>query len=817
MTGGNEEKYGMLEKATITFDFIQSNSTAHIGPFSAIAELVDNAYDASASNLTIDFVDTSGISALRILDDGVGMSPQETRDIVAFGHSRKADKTNMVGRYGNGLKSGAFHLGSEFFLLTKHVDAESNTQTHTVLLISSKFHSDNGLKSGVFVPCPSFDGNGYELPMTVMQKARHEQEMEIIRQYGPLGGRSLQSWFNDIPGENGTLILISGLQRTLNGDLSFNTNDPYDITLDGDDLEPWQSSLRFYLSILYLDARMNIVLRGKEVIPRKVSGHWMFRRNKSFKGNEFKGAFLTLLGERVQNIEMVKKELSQHNSAIGTMNVSDMSISREARIANSKTRNKRTEIVEKINQLSMEKQQFEKAHKVADKLFNARIGLNIVDRQNYGINFYINKRLIIGNYRKLKFYKQPNSIGVSMFLDLDYSTFLPANNKQGFHNQKEFQLLVRKCNETLTLYDKYLMGEAIPHHLESAWQIENAFDMAPIELWSTLWSKMGYQHPTSPHSLQKVLDTKQREIIGEETGFWRLCTNPNCRKWRKVDSLVEINGDLNINFICSDVIGSSCADKADQEIFRPLQEPKPIKQHSSFSTSDVARRSNMMNAIPKREPTPDISHRKKFKVEPFDEGPDSVFEIDRMIDRNSDNDQYGYNSEGCFEDCGSPQSIEIISSKIKPRTSSRRKSKRLGSVKREADFEQDEEEEEEVISVKRSRIAVGSTSKAASQTKNREKWLEEKLNEHLVALGKTPLRKNETRDIDGKSNVETYGRRRELKGKNSVDRLERMTNVMSNLLQYLKTIPEVELQIPDVEPDKIFSVLTMIDNQLKKL
>ena len=53
--------------------YLHTNSTSHVWPFSAIAELIDNAYDpdVSASQLRIDVEEIDGQTCLTFLDNGM--------------------------------------------------------------------------------------------------------------------------------------------------------------------------------------------------------------------------------------------------------------------------------------------------------------------------------------------------------------------------------------------------------------------------------------------------------------------------------------------------------------------------------------------------------------------------------------------------------------------------------------------------------------------------------------------------------------------------------------------------------------------------
>ena len=74
---------------------------------SAIAELVDNAFEAGASKVCISIggADESGDSDLRVViaDNGVGMKPRTLGQSLQFGWSSRFNRRDSFGRYGMGL------------------------------------------------------------------------------------------------------------------------------------------------------------------------------------------------------------------------------------------------------------------------------------------------------------------------------------------------------------------------------------------------------------------------------------------------------------------------------------------------------------------------------------------------------------------------------------------------------------------------------------------------------------------------------------------------------------------------------------------
>lgn len=197
-------------------------------------------------------VDINNEQFLELRDDGLGMAREEALHAITFGHSAKC--SYKIGRYGNGLKSGAFHLGRELLLVTK------KDGIITALLISHRFHEDQGLTNSVFVPCPSFDLDGIPICQTESEKDRFNLEMKIIGKYAPLGSRTLAELADKITGSTGTIIIIGNLRRSVTGELAINTTkDPTDIIVDsGEENKPWRESLRKYLEFIYLKPRMRV-------------------------------------------------------------------------------------------------------------------------------------------------------------------------------------------------------------------------------------------------------------------------------------------------------------------------------------------------------------------------------------------------------------------------------------------------------------------------------------------------------------------------------------------------------------------------------
>ncbi|ETE59891.1 MORC family CW-type zinc finger protein 2A, partial [Ophiophagus hannah] len=124
----------------------------------------------------------------------------------------------MIGRYGNGLKSGSMRIGNDLILFTK------KENTITCLLFSQTFCETEGLN-------------------------------ELMNQ------------FNAIYGKTGTLLVIYNLKLALNGEPELDIlTDEKDILTDRmPENYPEEKSLRAYTAILYLNPRMRIFIQAEKV------------------------------------------------------------------------------------------------------------------------------------------------------------------------------------------------------------------------------------------------------------------------------------------------------------------------------------------------------------------------------------------------------------------------------------------------------------------------------------------------------------------------------------------------------------------------
>uniref|UniRef100_A0A8D0GTC7 MORC family CW-type zinc finger 3 n=1 Tax=Sphenodon punctatus TaxID=8508 RepID=A0A8D0GTC7_SPHPU len=271
--------------------FLHTNSTSHTWPFSAIAELIDNAYDpdVNAKQIWIDKTVINEHVCLTFADDGNGMNSDKLHKMLSFGFSDKVTMNGRVpvGLYGNGFKSGSMRLGKDAIVFTRNGEImsvgllsqtylEATKAEHVMVPISLTYHLRQ-----VINPADSKASL-----KAILAHSLFSTEAELLAELNAIMGKNGTSTL----GKKGTRIIIWNLRRDKNGETEFDFDtDKYDIRIP-DDLDeatgkrgykkqerPDQIvaesdySLRAYCSILYLKPRMQIVVRGQKVKTQLVS------------------------------------------------------------------------------------------------------------------------------------------------------------------------------------------------------------------------------------------------------------------------------------------------------------------------------------------------------------------------------------------------------------------------------------------------------------------------------------------------------------------------------------------------------------------
>ncbi|XP_049729109.1 MORC family CW-type zinc finger protein 4 isoform X2 [Elephas maximus indicus] len=275
--GGGPQAFG-IRLSTMSPRYLQSNSSSHTRPFSAIAELLDNAVDpdVSARTVFIDVEEVKGKSCLTFTDDGCGMTPHKLHRMLSFGFTDKVIKKSQcpIGVFGNGFKSGSMRLGKDALVFTK------NGGTLTVGLLSQTY-LECVQAQAVIVPIVPFSQQTKKMIITEDSLP----SLEAILNYSIFNSENdLLSQFDAIPGKKGTRVLIWNIRRNKDGksELDFDT-DQYDILVSDFDTEEkgtggvtselpeTEYSLRAFCGILYMKPRMKIFLRQKKVTTQMIA------------------------------------------------------------------------------------------------------------------------------------------------------------------------------------------------------------------------------------------------------------------------------------------------------------------------------------------------------------------------------------------------------------------------------------------------------------------------------------------------------------------------------------------------------------------
>ncbi|XP_077621591.1 MORC family CW-type zinc finger protein 3 [Crocuta crocuta] len=262
--------------------FLHTNSTSHTWPFSAVAELIDNAYDpdVNAKQIWIDKTVINDHICLTFTDNGNGMTPDKLHKMLSFGFSDKVTMNGHVpvGLYGNGFKSGSMRLGKDAIVFTKNGESMSvGFLSQTYLEVIKAEH--------VVVPIVAFNKHRQMINLT-----ESKASLAAILEHSLFSTeQKLLAELDAIMGKKGTRIIIWNL-RSYKSATEFDFDkDKYDIRIPEDldettgkkgykkqermdQIAPESDySLRAYCSILYLKPRMQIILRGQKVKTQLVS------------------------------------------------------------------------------------------------------------------------------------------------------------------------------------------------------------------------------------------------------------------------------------------------------------------------------------------------------------------------------------------------------------------------------------------------------------------------------------------------------------------------------------------------------------------
>uniref|UniRef100_A0A1A8DR41 MORC family CW-type zinc finger 2 n=1 Tax=Nothobranchius kadleci TaxID=1051664 RepID=A0A1A8DR41_NOTKA len=501
--------YSSLSRAQLTFEYLHTNSTTHEFLFGALAELVDNSRDASATRIDIYTEKRSELRGgfmLCFLDDGIGMDPMEATHVIQFGKSSKrSPESTHIGQYGNGLKSGSMRIGKDFILFTK------KENTLTCLFLSRTFHEEEGLDE-VIVPLPSWDLKTKE-PLT-SDPEKYAIETELIFKYSPFKNEhQLMEQFNKIDSSSGTLVVIYNLKLMDNGDPELDVEtDHQDILMAGTPLEgvkPERRSFRAYTAVLYIDPRMRIFIQGHKVRTKRLSCCLYKPRVYKYTSTRFK----TRAEQEVKKADHLSKIAEEK-----AREAESKRVAMEARLGDDLSKESRT-ILRKVQDSAMmlrrdadiRKRNLEAKQKALKepKDLSFIFGVNIEQRDLDGMFVYNCSRLI-------KMYEKTGPQleggmacgGVVGVVDVPYLVLEPTHNKQDFADAKEYRHLLKA------------MGE----HLAQYWKDTNVAQKGIVKFWD----EFGYLSASWSAPPSSELRYKRRRAM--EIPLTIQCDK--CLKWR---------------------------------------------------------------------------------------------------------------------------------------------------------------------------------------------------------------------------------------------------------------------------------------------
>ncbi|XP_061647948.1 MORC family CW-type zinc finger protein 3a isoform X2 [Phyllopteryx taeniolatus] len=228
--------------STLSPKYLHTNSTSHTWPFSAIAELIDNAYDPDvlANAFWIDKTVVKGHDCLSFMDNGNGLDHEAMHKMLSFGYSDKVSVKGVepIGMYGNGFKSGSMRLGRDAIVFSRSKNASC------VGMLSQTYLEKINAQQ-IIVPIVCFehtDGN-------LCVREEHRASLQDILHYSPFVTETdLLTEISAITSTcstatTGTRIIIWNLRRTSTEALEFDFQaDRYDIQIPSDVYEDLTSA-----------------------------------------------------------------------------------------------------------------------------------------------------------------------------------------------------------------------------------------------------------------------------------------------------------------------------------------------------------------------------------------------------------------------------------------------------------------------------------------------------------------------------------------------------------------------------------------------
>lgn len=461
-------QYTHLKQASLARDFLHTNSTSHDFLFGAMAELIDNSRDASAKNLYIYTEANANIRggySLNFLDDGKGMGALDAQNVVLFGYSSKKDESlDLIGQYGNGLKSASMRIGKDLIFFTKKDGVK------TIVLLSRSFiYSELNESDAIRVPIPSFldnvhnDQPYYPNGESALNKEIHDLEIEAITKYSPFRSKAeLLRQFSRIKGPSGTLVICYNLQLLDSGETEFDCeSDPTDIKIAYSRVDHSErksqiehNSFRSYVSILYTNPKMKIFIQNKKVQTKILHRTLFCPMRYKYQSTKFKARDAQDKKNAEEALKLAENELRDKNSVYNEYKQKYNKKSQSDIIALNAKRRDREDAQSTVQECRLKLDRVNKnlnEPKSLDFIF----GVNVHNRAADGLFLYNCHRLILMHEHTKQQSKGTLFRGIVGVVDVPRMVLQPMHNKQRFIDAREEQLLIGQ----LAIYMDYYVQE----------------------------------------------------------------------------------------------------------------------------------------------------------------------------------------------------------------------------------------------------------------------------------------------------------------------------------------------------------------------
>jgi len=631
----------LIPRARLTTQFLESNASTHESVFGAIAEIVDNAYDSGSKKLEIDIDkpqnELCGDFYILLRDAGCGMSADDIFNVIAYGWSNKTNNPEMIGMYGNGLKSGSMRVANDCLILTK-----KNNECSALMISRTFIENPDNKENEVICPCPSWkivtdssSGSISKMPMheyedeqnkdkandkAALDKLhqrmeRHDMEVDLITKYSPFTTEEdLLAEFDSLDGSSGTCIYLYNLCLNENGvtELSIDHDDTDDIMDVGINEEHPAKSLKRYLCDLYLKPKMEVYLRQSLIRPIRVQDLMHERRKYILPDKKFRSSAKT----KVAELKEKRKKLDQKlKKAKGSAAEAKRKIDIQANKENIKDQRQKSMQVEEIQaqivQLDSELKNKERVTEV--KEFAMYLGYNIRDRRACGLRLFNKNRLIV-EIDGLQWSKWP--LGVLACVDIPASLMQPSMSKQRFADEREFKILQKICLERAQDYAKRV-------HIE--------FDK---------WNKFGYE--SSYPELLPTGDPDSERALNDALPKVFRCTV--CGKFRAIVDFEKLESIDPAFFVCSDNPDpkyNKCDKEEKRLVSKELQmmpiikNEKPDSDVEEVSVSPDKKKSKMQKGahlLNSRSGSNTPKHKER-EHDPFEDSSEDEMKVTRRLRR----------------------------------------------------------------------------------------------------------------------------------------------------------------------------------------